>query len=995
MVSRSKSELIQERWLIWSATVVLAVAATLSLSIWQRDLLLKAIEFKTERLIVLGFVALGAVAWLVSKGWSWLAATLDLNYVREHPPYWLASAIGVFAALFLLAEVDFIGDSLGFKKTDRSSVAEFSRYVSLMLLIAVVCIYVANKWLRKSVLSNSKARPERGPSASPGNYSHSPANKRGNLSAQCKEEASLGAHHVNILKDDVGRLVKWIQNDNPIEDDRQDLAGHRWVARRVVDRLMQAASDGHAVDMSQAIVGKFGSGKSSVLALAKREISKRGAHSLRIIDIPMWPYSTSRAAVVGVIESLITALSAEVNTISLRGVPVAYAEAIASAPGGRIALATLRPGVEHPANVLRSVDEVARVIGVHYVVWIEDLERFSAGADGEEKLEIVRSLLHGLHVLPSFTVVTASTDLSHRVDMDKIARFVERVSDFPAEAVQSICYVFIKEWREQAERAGCAELESWNEWHSTSEGMRYVESLMGRFPYDIPTSIASLLAVPRLLKRALRQCQEAWRVLVGEVDLAELLAICAIRESHPRVFSIIDSSIDILRDGTQEQINGSGSPLADVWRVLREEMARCSKVERDAMERLITEVFLRANKRARMQGFGTKLKHVDYWDRFNAQPDLPSTARDQYVLRVMRSSHVDTSLDVLDDENYGADAAAHLARLIPVERLVGLVIPLILRRVIDSRRRHDADANDMARVRGLGALRRVLLGHPDLASVNDKLVEALSSAISCCTEAYAFNVLCSLELLFFSVPTATLPGLVTNSKSVLLRHQVRRDLVAMCVDPGRVVDGLKSCSDWMLLRLIWGAELVEDSSYLDPQRQPFPEWPKLARVLLAALEQEPDVVAGSIALLVSSSTRFEPALCLARFGEKERVMQGIARGVAHKDSMRAIHASVVECLGEASSQQEVTENDLPQSLNADRVASTMVPVEIDGVSASLENHDSGNEPYTEKSSSLTPPDSGSAARDVGNEFASSEGHSSGERTASDGGSEEDEGVTKG
>lgn len=944
MVDLSRTDLIRKRWLIWIATVVLAAAATLSLSIWQRDLLLKAVELKTERLIVLGGGTLGVVLWLASKGWNWFAATLDLNHFCEHPPYWVACATGSFGALLLSAEVDSVGESIGFMEPERSDVAAFIRYIALPLIVLFVGLFVLNWCRRKRASSNKEASAKPKETSTPAENSPSPTMGK-----------DSPTDHSRLLIADIERLEEWIRHDNPICDERHDLFGHGSVARRIVDRLMQAAYNRESRDVSQAIVGNFGSGKSSVLSLVKREISKRGTRELRIVDIPMWPYSTSRAAVVGVVESLVKALSAEVNTISLRGVPAAYAEAIASAPGGRIALAALRPSVENPANVLRSVDEVARVIGVHYVVWIEDLERFSSGSDGEEKLEIVRALLHGLHVLPSFTIVTASTDLSDRVDMDKIARFVERVPDLSAESVRSICSRFMSKWREQAVLAKCVEVESRNEWRSTREDIQYAEAILGSVLYDIPTGIAGLLTSPRLLKRALRQCQEAWRVLLGEVDLSELFALCAIREACPRVFSLIDSNINILRDGSQKQIDEVSSPLARVWRMLQEEIAHFSKMKGDAIECLIKEVFLRADKRRRLQGFGTKLSHVDYWHRFNAQPELPSTSRDQYVLKVMRDSCVDNSLNVLEDEGYAAAAVVHLARLVAVERLVEFVVPLT-NRFTNRAQRQGVRVSYTRRFSGFHTIRTALLAHPDFRSVEDRLVQALSEAVRRCAEEYAFDVLWSLELFFFAAPTPNFSMLITEEKAILLRQQLRSALVSMCVNPERVVNGLKSCEVWMLSNLIWGARSVESGAYLDPMQQPCPEWQKLANVLLEALELEPDVVAGSIAHLVSSPTRFEPALCLARFSDSERAMRGIARGLAGKEWALDIYTSLLEFQKKASSHYRVGEYVPVQILDSERFVDVREVVEMNSVAVSPKDHETGNEAYTERTSSLTPSD---------------------------------------
>lgn len=782
---------------------------------------------------------------------------------------------------------------MGLNEPDKNSVAKFGRYALLILLLTLLSLLFVNHNKRERYSSSGKIRQE--------------------LDANVAPDGSPSAP-VDNNKITYRELIRWIQHDNPVDDEKSDIFGHRHIAFRIIDRVVRGKSDSQ--DMSQAIVGRFGSGKSTVLALAKHHLQKRANLGLKIIDIPMWPYSTSRAAAIGVIESLIKALSEEVNTLSLRGVPAAYAEAISSAPGGRIALAALRPSIEHPANVLKSVDEVARVIGVHYVVWIEDLERFSLGTEGEEKLEVVRSLLHSLHKLPSFTVVTATTDLSHRVDMDKIARFVERIPDLPTETVQHICSLFMQEWRNLAVRSDCVEVAIQSPWYSTAEDYRYRKALLSEGVYCVSPGIASLLTAPRLLKRVLRQCQESWRQLLGEVDLAQLFGICLIRECQPRVFSVVDKNVDILRGFQEDQFKKvDGSPLANVWGEFKEAMDGLSEVESDAIESLLKEIFIKRATPISLQGFGVNVNHVDYWNRFSSQLDIPRTARDQYVIKALRGDDMNTALDVLNDKRYGAGAAVHLARLIPAERLVACLVPLTHRYVKESANRRGAAAGGLGTHSGFGVLASALRGHPDREDVSSNLVQAVSDAIDCCISEYAFDCLYSLELLVFSEARPHQSSLLLKQNRVLLRKRMLDKLVMGLIDVRRIAEGLKVSNDNVLLYVFWGSEWVEDKSYLDPQKQPFTEWSKVADVLLRALEADPDALAGPISFMVfsppgqqGSKWRFDASLCLARFGENSRVVQAIARSSPRTDQMREVHASLQEWLKHESSNGQGTED---------------------------------------------------------------------------------------
>ena len=78
------------------------------------------------------------------------------------------------------------------------------------------------------------------------------------------------------------------------------------------------------------------------------------------------------------------------------------------------------------------------------MLWIEDFERFLGGNDlpsearAEREVELlspIRALLHLLDRCEEIAVVTADTTLRARIDIGKIARFVERV---PTMAVEDV-----------------------------------------------------------------------------------------------------------------------------------------------------------------------------------------------------------------------------------------------------------------------------------------------------------------------------------------------------------------------------------------------------------------------------------------------------------------------------------------------------------------------------------------------------------------------------
>ena len=128
-----------------------------------------------------------------------------------------------------------------------------------------------------------------------------------------------------------------MSDDSPVKSAADDAFGHVRIAVRMASRLVQDKPP------AQAVVGRLGSGKTTLKNLVIDALEREpGGTRVRLVPAELWPYETPRAAVAGVIRSLIEKLSREVNVLSLRGVPGAYAEAMSAAGGIWSALVRLQ-----------------------------------------------------------------------------------------------------------------------------------------------------------------------------------------------------------------------------------------------------------------------------------------------------------------------------------------------------------------------------------------------------------------------------------------------------------------------------------------------------------------------------------------------------------------------------------------------------------------------------------------------------------------------------
>lgn len=339
----------------------------------------------------------------------------------------------------------------------------------------------------------------------------------------------------------------WLKDDTPI----QSLAADRFhlteMARRIADRI------GDRGAASIAVVGRLGSGKSSLVRLVEEQLGLQRKPT-EIVRVSLWPYENTQAAAAGILVAITKRLGQHINTMGMGRLPAEYVRAIEGAGGIYGGVLRLLAAPRDPTDSLAKLEEILICIDVNLVVWIEDFERF---ADGEDQRGPIRSLLHQLDKLNGVSVVVASTTLNTAFDIEKLARFVERIPDLNRRAVSSVIRAF---------RVGCIDMRPFEgtprprretvdfDDHELEAWFAAVAEADGG--WSTSAALARVCRTPRQLKQALRQCLFTWERLVGEIDLDDVLVMCMIREARPELFSLIDQFSASLRMGEPRMPGG-------------------------------------------------------------------------------------------------------------------------------------------------------------------------------------------------------------------------------------------------------------------------------------------------------------------------------------------------------------------------------------------------------------------------------------------------------
>jgi hypothetical protein len=374
-------------------------------------------------------------------------------------------------------------------------------------------------------------------------------------------------------------------------------------------------------------------------ALTSRELKDSGGNAVEIVGVELWQFETTRAAVEGIIRALVTAVEAHVNAIALRGLPQAYVQLMTAAGGIWSALPQMQGVPATPFDTLARIDTIAIAIKHRFVVWVEDLERFAPGAgtnnvetpEDAERLNPIRALLLGLDRLSAVTVVTATTSLQTRFDVEKIARFVEGLPDLEPIYVARILARF---------RQGCiASYDDIDPRRDTASpsleelGNEEMLAMVRQMPSwnrnpSITESLIHLCGTPRTLKQSLRVVLEDWALLHGEIAFDDLFVATILRTSQPDVFARVHSHVQTLKDQSRRSYGRDEDKQValKLWEGAFQTIPLPDYTRRavGVAIRFLFPTTSGGSDTRHLQGVASPA-HVDYWDRVLSRAPPPSS----------------------------------------------------------------------------------------------------------------------------------------------------------------------------------------------------------------------------------------------------------------------------------------------------------------------------------------------------------------------------------
>ncbi|MEM6532952.1 MAG: P-loop NTPase fold protein [Myxococcota bacterium] len=788
------------------------------------------------------------IAALPAARGRWLAFS-GFAYFFLYPPIWVAGLLGFVATVgFWTAFLDALEAIVGVSLVPDHWAAWLNPYVSVRFAL-IVAVPLFSAAVVAAVLKH---------------YSPLRRSNRQRLRSSNGESPGVSPNF-----DDYDAVREWLADDREIETPAQDLFSRMPVAERIARRLAPS----NAVSPTIAVVGPLGSGKSSIRNLVRHIWLRDGVlnRSVVLVPISVWGFENPSAASRGILGALTEELAKHVSIPELRGVSDAYLTAVRSTGGFFEKIAGLLRAPTSPRLVLKEFERVAAGIGLHVVLWVEDLERFAAieaaSTDNAHerdatKLGPIRALAHMLDRMDNLTVVWATTSLRTRFDLDKIARFVESLPDLDSTSV----------WKavDTVRRAALAELEQAGFLDPATEEGRAsfagagpeipLSRIFGRNDFDTVSpreALAFMAKTPRSLKQSLRLAMDLWSRLAGEIDIDDLIVMSFIRVSEPDVFALIDFHIGELRQGPFRSRFGSKSDDAETAfvRDLNTFVPKTDRERRAAIETLLDFTFpYREDGRPayhlddRPQGLAVSL-HADNWRRFM---DGESEPMDQPVLDAIQEWHKGNKTPLINavQDSARCEIVETFGALIGAEQILVILALLVDSLGPQPPERWNTNEGDVMSEVPVGL---VSVWRLSMRLVVDK--ERLEQVLTGSVEAWAQKNLTLAYLLTYLFATADTDVRHTLDPDQMngLRDTLHSGMQNITEAQG-LIDNLRGAPPYLMWHASWGLQRIRQRNFAG---LPFDGWPDFSSQLLNAAALEPQLVIPQLSPFVVSESRTE------------------------------------------------------------------------------------------------------------------------------------------
>ena len=334
-------------------------------------------------------------------------------------------------------------------------------------------------------------------------------------------------------------------DDGPIQELEENLFPEcEETARDILKRLDSGRRDG-ARGPNVALIGQYGSGKTSLCNLVKaikREQDYKNDRALVFCRFEAWQYLTSDAAVRGLLDEIVGKIQDMVDCSGLGALPEEYIETLRSCPNGWFAMtAAILKRKRNPEEVVRAIQDVLLRIGKRLVLFVDDFDRLESKS--KEAQEAIASALNQLQNLTTVQYVLCVGPMHigpmHKgpgADLLKLTQFQELMPEMKGKTVIERMH----DLRDEALRCKDEMYYPWDlQKEANDDPLLYYPHREG-LPSTLVSRLVNLINTPRRLKAVEHETCEKWNGgLNGEICWYDLLLMSTLKVCEQKVFEWI------------------------------------------------------------------------------------------------------------------------------------------------------------------------------------------------------------------------------------------------------------------------------------------------------------------------------------------------------------------------------------------------------------------------------------------------------------------------
>ena len=423
-------------------------------------------------------------------------------------------------------------------------------------------------------------------------------------------------------------VQEWSRREDPLTDG-PDLLGHETSVERIHDAVVRPE------ERAFALVGPVGSGKTSILNLLRQRLLRtKGGRRVVIAEVNCWAMPRSEDAPRVALERVISALDDFVDTLALRRLPDAYQQILSAEPTGTIAKLFSIGRTRDATEQLSGLTPLLEAIDARLLIIIEDAER---AVQAFETRHLER-LLWTLRDVDRVSFILSFDPEPPTFDYSKLCDNIERLPPITGDRVIDILAPAYEHWKTATEGYIDPLLEERKDRLGLENVTNPLVRYMRRRDGDTAAhAITDLLTTPRKLKHFIREVDQAWEALRGEVELDDLIVLTALRHGAPESFDFIVVNAETARSTRPKDEHGAGTAVKTVrarWDLLRDSLTKPTEVQRliDVLELPQLSSDEHVSVQSLPQGIHND-EPVDYLGRILAGRIPPGEIRDQEVLK--------------------------------------------------------------------------------------------------------------------------------------------------------------------------------------------------------------------------------------------------------------------------------------------------------------------------------------------------------------------------